>query len=224
MINKLRDKWKRLDTRIQDFIVVSPFLLLIFMNSTNSAKPISSTSSQINVLLLLPIVFIEGVVYWDMFELFTKKLFTKESESVISESDKKDFESKLKTAIDYFQKMNDSYRFVALLNPHNFEVLIENERVSEKDTYINKEYALKKIKKILKDKKNSSNNNYSEYREKDSFISIILIKKYSLVIAFYTTVPWMNLNADVETEERFFKIRLTNAKREVYDVILNKYS
>lgn len=74
MINKLRDKWKRLDTRMQDFIVASPFLFLIFLDSSNFSKPISPNFSQINVLLLLPIVFIEGVVYWDMFKLLANEL------------------------------------------------------------------------------------------------------------------------------------------------------
>lgn len=221
MTNKLRDKWKRLDTRIQDFIVVSPLLILIFLNSTNSSKSISPTSSQVSILFLLPIVFIELVVYWGMFK---KLFFGEELEPDLPESDRNYLESQLKVAISYFQKMDDSYRFLALIDPHKFKVLIETEKFPEKGRYTNKKHALKNIKKILNRKKNSSNENYSEYREKDSFISIVLIKQHSLAIVFYTTISWVNLDADdIETEERFFKNRLTSAKKEVYDVIFNKY-
>jgi hypothetical protein len=44
------------------------------MDSTNYSKPIFPNSSQINVLLLLPIIFVEGVVYWDMFKFFAIEL------------------------------------------------------------------------------------------------------------------------------------------------------
>lgn len=74
MINLLLEKWRKLDTRIKDFIIASLIFLVVSKYSSTVSKPIFPTSSQFHVLILLPIVFIELVVYWNMFKLFVNEL------------------------------------------------------------------------------------------------------------------------------------------------------